>query len=315
MEYPVRFLAKIQGSRRDAILQSYSQGQSHTKITRRSLRERRSKCVPHEAASLVPENQDGDVRGPNISTEAGAESFRFIRRTNHHQRPIVDDRRSLDHQPRDVPRPAGQPIPTKVPKVCGISLVSLLTGGTEKRIGGRGEPEPINDFSGSKDVRIHLQGKSVLTLVDSTLIGRMDKEESKEIFPVAANLTEEMVYQFQVMPFGLKEAPKIFQRLITQEVFTRCIRVFGAVILFWPDYNCHLWHLALVLEGLRLHGLKCDPSKCTLGINGLEYLGCPVYAAGNGSQGIYVRKIAAAIVPTIPTQLQSFIGVGNWLRH
>lgn len=61
---------------------------------------------------------------------------------------------------------------------------------------------------------------------------------------------------------------------------------------FSPDTTA-----TLILERLRLHGLKYCPSKCTLVVNRSEYLGHHVSTEGNRPQSIHVHRITVAPVP------------------
>ena len=84
-------------------------------------------------------------------------------------------------------------------------------------------------------------------------------------------------YQFRVMPFGLANAPATFQ-CIMNEVLAPFLRKFVMVFLddiliYSPDLQTHLHHLALVLDKLREHHLYMKPSKCSFAQNTLEYLG------------------------------------------
>lgn len=69
-------------------------------------------------------------------------------------------------------------------------------------------------------------------------------------------------YQFKVMPFGLKNAPATFQRLMAQEVLTGYLSHFVLVylddiIVYSNGPEEHVYHLRLVFERLRQHGLRC----------------------------------------------------------
>jgi hypothetical protein len=128
------------------------------------------------------------------------------------------------------------------------------------------------------------------------------------------------LFQFQVMPFGLKGAPATFQRLTTQEVLPGYLRSFTLVylddiIIYSPDYNTHLAHLRLVFERLAIHGLRCAPRKCNLGKRELEYLGHVVGPYGNRPQECHLHQIATAEPPTDRKRLRSFLGTCSWLRE
>jgi hypothetical protein len=66
------------------------------------------------------------------------------------------------------------------------------------------------------------------------------------------------------MPFGLKNAPAFFQRLMdttlrAQYQFCRCY--IDDVIIFSKSFDEHLVHLRAVLERLRAKLIRCHPTS------------------------------------------------------
>ena len=104
------------------------------------------------------------------------------------------------------------------------------------------------------------------------------------------------LYQFSVMPFGLKNAPATFQRLMVHEVLAGYVHVFVKVylddiIIYSTDFSSHLKHIRLVLERLRLHNLHLSPSKCKVATDNLEYLGHRIYKDLNMPQTKHIEAI------------------------
>jgi hypothetical protein len=84
-------------------------------------------------------------------------------------------------------------------------------------------------------------------------------------------------YQYRVMPFGLKNAPATFQKLMTR-VLEGHLGKFAHmylddIIIFSRDHREHLVHLRLILERLQEYGLRCATEKCRFGVTELPYLG------------------------------------------
>ena len=82
--------------------------------------------------------------------------------------------------------------------------------------------------------------------------------------------TPQGLFEFRVMPFGLMNAPSVFQRLM-QQVMTAVNPVNGPtfvtayiddLLVFSSSLTEHLHHLRLILEKLREVGLKLNPAKC-----------------------------------------------------
>jgi transposase InsO family protein len=142
-------------------------------------------------------------------------------------------------------------------------------------------------------------------------------EESKQY--TAFSTPDGGLYQFRVMPFGLKGAPSTFQRLMCQEVLPGHLRKFAMVylddiIIYSQSHEEHLKHLRLVLERLQIHGLCCAPQKCHLGAKKINYLGHVVTDQGNYPQEHHLQQIQSATPPKDRRSLRSFLGLCNWLR-
>lgn len=127
-------------------------------------------------------------------------------------------------------------------------------------------------------------------------------------------------YQFNVMPFGLKNAPSTFQKLMTNEVLVGMIQEFVQVylddiIIYSEDEKSHLRHLQEVFERLRMHNLKISAKKCTFMQTDLDYLGYHINGPFIEPQVKHLNQIREFKTPRNKKQLQSFIGTVNWLRE
>ncbi|XP_072041155.1 uncharacterized protein [Amphiura filiformis] len=123
------------------------------------------------------------------------------------------------------------------------------------------------------------------------------EEQSK---PKTAFITQDGLYEFNVMPFGLHNAPATFQRAM-QEVlrglnwkFVFCY--LDDVIIFSRSFEEHLDHLKQVFDRLREAGLKLQPKKCTFGQTEVKYLGHIV-----SKDGIATDPAKLQIVKDYPT--------------
>ena len=78
------------------------------------------------------------------------------------------------------------------------------------------------------------------------------------------------LFQFRVMPFGLKGAPATFQRLM--DVVLRGLQGFSVayiddVAIFSNFWDEHLQHANVVLQQIREAGLTAKPQKCQFGMD------------------------------------------------
>ncbi|KAK9686724.1 RNase H-like domain found in reverse transcriptase [Popillia japonica] len=121
------------------------------------------------------------------------------------------------------------------------------------------------------------------------------------------------------MPFGLKNAPTTFQKLMAQDVLVGYFRDFAIaylddIIIYSRDLPEHLRHLHQVLERLQQHGLRLNLEKCHFASTQLDYLGHVVTKEGNQPQTGHVNAIKAAATPTTRKSIRQFLGTVNWLR-
>lgn len=127
-------------------------------------------------------------------------------------------------------------------------------------------------------------------------------------------------YQFTVMPFGLKTAPSTFQNLMARDVLTGYLHHFVQVylddiIVYSPNIKQHKTDLKLVFERLRIHNLKISPEKCIIATDELDYLGHHIQGTLTLPQQKHVLAVQNFPAPATKKQLQSFLGLCNWIRE
>ena len=124
-------------------------------------------------------------------------------------------------------------------------------------------------------------------------------------------------FEFRRMPFGLKNAPALFQRCM-ETVLHSCY-AFSApyiddVLIFSEDPGSHVDHLRQVLQELDKHGLTVKESKCSFGMSKIEYLG---HVIGGGEVAVPEHRAAAMAeyrLPKTKRQLRSFLGAAGYYR-
>lgn len=83
-------------------------------------------------------------------------------------------------------------------------------------------------------------------------------------------------FHFERMPFGLKNAPATFQRMmdtaLRELVNKHCFVYLDDIIIFGDTIGKHNENLAIVLQRLRELGLIVQPDKCEFLKPELEYL-------------------------------------------
>ena len=126
-------------------------------------------------------------------------------------------------------------------------------------------------------------------------------------------------FEYLVMPFGLKNAPAVFQHFIN-DVFEDIIGKFvfcyiDDIIIFSPDLDTHYKHLIDVLTRLRNAGLFAKLEKCEFCVPFLDFLGHRISAEGIFMDPKKVSSILEWPAPTNVKELQSFLGLANYYRR
>ena len=119
------------------------------------------------------------------------------------------------------------------------------------------------------------------------------------------------------MPFGLKNAPAVFQKVMDNVLanFKFCRCYIDDVIIGSNSIEEHCRHLAMILDALKADGLRCHPAKCLFGSTTVPYLGHMVSVDGVSPQQTKVESILKIVVPTDVTSLRSFLGLVNYYRR
>ena len=128
------------------------------------------------------------------------------------------------------------------------------------------------------------------------------------------------LYEFRVMPFGLRNAPAVFQRLI-QQVLTGLNPEDGNdfvtayiddILIFSPTLHEHLEHLRKVIERLQDVNLKLKPTKCKFARGGVDYLGHVITATGNPRLTDAVQEFPR---PGNVHDVRKFLGMSSYYRR
>jgi hypothetical protein len=160
------------------------------------------------------------------------------------------------------------------------------------------------------------------TMVFSTLdlrlgyhqIGLREEDKEKTAFWGIDEDGKDRLFQWKFLPFGLKNAPTEFQRVMDQVFsgleFMRCY--IDDIIVFSTSQKKHRAHLTEVFVRLRLHGLKLHPGKCRFYCDHVEYLGHMIYPGGLGVVASKVEVVMSIPRPRDVSRLRTFLGLCNY---
>ena len=125
------------------------------------------------------------------------------------------------------------------------------------------------------------------------------------------------LYEFLVMPFGLRNATQMFQRYV-DSIFRDLEFVFcyvDDILILSTSHEQHLEHLAIVFERLKQHQLNINPTKCQLGQEEVTYLGYVINQDGYKPPQNRVQGIIEYPKPSTIKDLRRFLGMLNYYRR
>ena len=134
---------------------------------------------------------------------------------------------------------------------------------------------------------------------------------------IASFVVRGAVYQCQVMPYGLKNAPATFQRLMSRVVdgIPHCAVYIDDVVIYDTDWGEHVDNVALLFERLSEAGLVVNLAKCDFVKASVQYLG---FVVGHGQVAPPRAKVEAIVDfvrPHCRRELQRFLGMIGYYRR
>ena len=135
-----------------------------------------------------------------------------------------------------------------------------------------------------------------------------------------AFISKQGLYQFQVMPFGLKTAPATFVRLMNDvfaDVMWQFVIVyFDDIIIFSKDFDEHLVHIRMVMDRLRKADLQAKSTKCSFCVKQISFLGYVVSAGGEVTTNPNkIKDIINMPRPNTANELRAALGLFNYYRR
>ena len=131
--------------------------------------------------------------------------------------------------------------------------------------------------------------------------------------------THQDLYEWLVMPFGLSNAPATFQSLMNQ-IFNGMLRKFVLVFfdniqVYSINWKDHLQHIEMVLNILKNNQLFAKISKCTFGVQQINYLGHTLSGDGVTMEVEKLEVVENWAKPSNLKQLRGFLGLTGYYRH
>lgn len=141
--------------------------------------------------------------------------------------------------------------------------------------------------------------------------------EPKDIAKTAFTV-ENGHYEFVRMPFGLKNAPSTFQRVmdsVLRGIQNECCIVYlDDIIIFSTSLQEHIQKLTTVFERLRQFNFKIQLDKSEFLQKEVNYLGHVITPNGIKPNPDKIKAILDFPIPRTPKELKSFLGLLGYYR-
>lgn len=127
------------------------------------------------------------------------------------------------------------------------------------------------------------------------------------------------LWQFTVLPFGLCNAPAVFEKLMLKVLsglpWKTCLVYLDDIMIMGKTFEEHIKNLEEVMQRLRDANLKLNPKKCELFRKEVTFLGHVVSEEGVATNSEKIKTVQTWPVPNTIKQVRSFLGLCSYYRR
>ncbi len=214
---------------------------------------------------------------------------------------------------------AGIIVPSSSPAGAGFFFVKKKDGSLRPCIDYRGLNDitvknryPLPLMSSAFEI---LQGAKVFTKLDLRNAYHLVRIKEGDEWKTAFN-TPIGHFEYRVLPFGLVNAPAVFQALVN-DVLRDMLNIFvfvylDDILIFSPTLQVHVQHVRRVLQRLLENRLFVKAEKCMFHAQSVTFLGSVVSAEGISMDPDKVRAVIVLPLrlPLSPLLRLAFLGPG-----
>lgn len=236
-------------------------------------------------------------------------------RTPHLKRQIID--KQIDEMLE-----AGVIVPSASPWASPITLVPKKDGGTRFCVDYR----KVNAVTRRDSYPLPLIQDIFDQLEGATLFSTLDLKTGFWQIPIEKSSQDKTaftcyrgLFNFTRMPFGVVNAPSIFQRTMDRVLHGLigkiCFVFIDDIVVYSRDPADHASALQQVLDRLREAGLKAKPSKCNIACKEVFLLGYQISSAGIAPCPEKTSAIANMEPPRNTREVRRFLGMAGYYRQ
>jgi hypothetical protein len=127
------------------------------------------------------------------------------------------------------------------------------------------------------------------------------------------------LYEWLVMPMGLKNTPSIHQRRVTSALrdhIGKICHIYIDDIVIWSEnIDEHIKNVRLILQALKNARLYCNPLKTKLFCTEIDFLGHHISKKGIEADKSKVQRILNWPIPKNTTQVRGFLGLVRYIAN
>jgi deoxyuridine 5'-triphosphate nucleotidohydrolase len=182
----------------------------------------------------------------------------------------------------------------------------------------------VNNLSQSDEYPLPKQTDILRALAGSQWLSTFDALsgfQQVEIVPEHRHITafrthKEGLLEFTRLPFGLRNGPAVFQRIMNK-VLARFLWLYVLVyiddiVVYSSTFEDHLKHLDHILGAISRATITLSPPKCHIGYQSLILLGQRVSRLGVSTHQEKIDSVDAMKPPNKVKELQMFLGFVNY---
>jgi len=217
---------------------------------------------------------------------------------------------------------AGLIRPSSSPAGAGFFFVGKKDGSLRPCI----DYSPLNDITVKNRYPLPLMATAFEQLQDSNIFTKLDLRNAYHLVRIREGdewktgfNTPTGHYEYLVMPFGLNNAPGVFQALLNnvlREFLNSFVFVYlDDILIYSPDKDSHVHHVRQVLQNLLENKLYVKAEKCEFHAKTVSFLGFIIAPGLIQMDPAKLSAVAKWPMPDNRKGVQRFLGFANFYRR